>query len=169
MADAPAKKTTPAAKKTAAAAKKAAPAKAATKFSAEERAAMKEYAQELTTTAKRGGKPTRDDGERDVQASIAKMPGLDRELAEKLHALIASTAPELAPKTWYGMPAYALDGTVICFFQNASKFKARYATLGFADKAKLDDGDMWPVAYAITAWTPAVEKKIATLVKKALG
>jgi uncharacterized protein YdhG (YjbR/CyaY superfamily) len=164
MADAPAKKT---AAKTPA--KKAAPAtKAATKFSAEERAAMKEYAQELTTTAKRGGKPTREDGEKDVQASIAKMPGLDRELAEKLHALIASTAPQLAPKTWYGMPAYALDGNVVCFFQNASKFKARYATLGFSDKAQLDDGDAWPVAYAITSWTPAVEKKIAALLKKAL-
>jgi uncharacterized protein YdhG (YjbR/CyaY superfamily) len=157
------------AKKTATAAKKAPAKKAATKFSAEERAAMKEYAQELTTTAKRGGKPTREDGENDVQASIAKMPPEDRELAEKLHSLIASTTPELAPKTWYGMPAYALDGNVVCYFQNASKFKARYGMLGFSDKAQLDDGDAWPVAYALATWSPAVEKQVTALLKKAIG
>ena len=129
------------------------------RFTAEERAAMKERAQELKTEA----------GESDVLAKIAEMGEADRVMAERLHAVIKAGAPALSPKTWYGMPAYAKDGDVVCFFQPAQKFKARYATLGFNDKATLDDGAMWPTAFALVEWTPAVEKKIGALVKKAVA
>ncbi len=129
------------------------------RFTAEERAAMKERAQELKTEA----------GESDMLAKIAEMGEADRVMAERLHAVIKAGAPALSPKTWYGMPAYAKDGDVVCFFQPAQKFKARYATLGFNDKATLDDGAMWPTAFALVEWTPAVEKKIGALVKKAVA
>lgn len=128
-------------------------------FSKEERAAMRERAKEL----KSGG------GESEVLAAISKMPDPDRTMAGQLHALIKAIAPELAPKTWYGMPAYAKDDKVVCFFQGASKFKTRYATIGFNDKAKLDDGAMWPTAFALTRLSPAEEKRIVALVKKALS
>jgi uncharacterized protein YdhG (YjbR/CyaY superfamily) len=157
--------------KTAAAkpATKTAAAKGSTaKFTDEERAAVKEYANELKTTTRRAGKATKDDGEADVQAALAKMPADDRALGEAVHALVAKNAPELAPRTWYGMPAYSKDDKVVFWFKNASKFKQRYATLGFSDKATLDDGEMWPTEYAITQWTPAVEKKVTALVKAAL-
>jgi len=137
-------------------AKTTAKKKAAT-FSKEERAAMKEYVRE-----KKGG----GQGEGEVLAKIKKMAKPDRELAERLHAIIKATAPELAPRTWYGMPAYSKDDKVVCFFQDAGKFKARYATLGFSDKAKLDDGDMWPTSYAVKDLD---EAKIAALLKKAIG
>jgi uncharacterized protein YdhG (YjbR/CyaY superfamily) len=127
-------------------------------FTAEEKAAMRERAKEA-----KGGA----DGESDLLAKIAEMAEPDRTMAERLHALITAGAPDLTPKTWYGMPAYAKDGQVVCFFQPALKFKARYATLGFSDKANLDDGDMWPTSYALTNLTAPVEKKIAALVKQA--
>jgi uncharacterized protein YdhG (YjbR/CyaY superfamily) len=132
------------------------------RFTAEERAAMKERAQEL----KREGKA---DGESDVLAKIAEMQERDRAMAERLHALIKASAPSLSPRTWYGMPAYAKDGKVVCFFQSAQKFKTRYATLGFSDKASLDDGAMWPTAFALTELTAAVEARIAALVKQAVA
>ncbi|HSO92954.1 MAG TPA: DUF1801 domain-containing protein [Candidatus Dormibacteraeota bacterium] len=132
-------------------------------FSEEERAAARERVKELKAAA---GKV---DGEKDVLAKIAEMPKADRVLAERLHALIKATAPALSSRTWYGMPAYAKDGNVICFFQAAQKFKTRYATLGFSDKAKLDEGTAWPVAYALTELTSAQEAKIRALVKKAVG
>jgi uncharacterized protein YdhG (YjbR/CyaY superfamily) len=135
----------------------------AEKFTAEERAAMKERAQELKAAGKKA------DGEQDVLAKIAEMPKSDRVMAERIHAIVKASSPELSPKTWYGMPAYALDGKVVCFFQSAHKFKARYATLGFSDAAKLDDGAMWPTAFALTKLTAADEKRIAALVKKAVG
>jgi uncharacterized protein YdhG (YjbR/CyaY superfamily) len=134
----------------------------AKRFTAEERAAMKERAQEL----KRKGKA---DGESDVLAKIAEMQERDRAMAERLHALIKASAPSLSPRTWYGMPAYAKDGKVVCFFQSAHKFKTRYATLGFSDKASLDDGAMWPTAFALTELTAAVEARIAALVKQAVS
>lgn len=134
-------------------------------FTAEERAAMKERAKELK--AAKGGKKV--DGTAEVLEKIAAMAGEDRVLAERLHEIITNAAPELSPKTWYGMPAYARDGKVICFFQDAGKFKARYATLGFQDAANLDDGAMWPTSFALTKLTPAVEKQIVALVKKAAG
>jgi uncharacterized protein YdhG (YjbR/CyaY superfamily) len=133
-------------------------------FTAEERAAMKERSRELKS-AGRGGKA---DGESDVLAKIAEMPKPDRVLAERLHALIKASAPALAPRTWYGMPAYAKDGKVVCFFQSAHKFKSRYATLGFSDRANLDRGAMWPTSFALKELTAAEEKKIAALVKKAV-
>lgn len=147
-------------------AKKAAPRakKSSSLFSQEERDAMREYVQE-----KKGGKAGKADGEAACQAAIAKMTGSDRQMAERLHAIIREIAPSLEPKTWYGMPAYARGGQTICFFQNASKFKARYATLGFTDKAKLDDGSMWPSSFALTEITAADEKKIRSLLKKAVG
>jgi len=132
-------------------------------FTADERAAMRERARELKASAKR------EDGERDVLEKIAEMPDADREMAERLHALIANAAPGLAPRTWYGMPAYALDGKTVCFFQSASKFKTRYATLGFSDEARLDDGDFWPTSFALVAWTTDVEKAVRRLVLKAVG
>ena len=138
-------------------------------FSAEERAAMKERARELTAEARRGQRAKDADGESDVRAKIAEMPKPDRVIAERLHALIKATVPDLSPRTWYGMPAYAKDGNVVCFFQSAHKFKARYATLGFSDKATLDDGTMWPVAFALKELTADDEARIVALVKKAAG
>jgi uncharacterized protein YdhG (YjbR/CyaY superfamily) len=135
-------------------------------FTAEERAAMQERAQELK--AARGGKG-KTDGESDVLAKIAEMAEPDRSMAARLHALIKEAAPALAPKTWYGMPAYALEGKVVCFFQSAQKFGARYATLGFSDTARLDEGAMWPTAYALKELTPAEEARIVALVVKAVG
>ncbi len=138
--------------------------KASRGFTDEERAAMRERARELKVAARRAGKA---DGERDVLAKITEMPKPDRAMAERLHAIITATAPALSPRTWYGMPAYAKDGNVICFFQSAHKFKTRYATLGFSDKANLDDGAMWPTAFALTKLTAAEEAKIGALVKRA--
>ena len=132
-------------------------------FTAEERAAMRERAKEAKASK------NREEAERDVLATIAEMPASDRALAKKLHAIVKANAPELSPRLWYGMPAYARDGKVVCFFQAADKFKTRYATLGFSDRASLDDGAMWPVAFALTNLTAAGEKKIAALVKKAVG
>jgi uncharacterized protein YdhG (YjbR/CyaY superfamily) len=132
-------------------------------FSEEERAAMKERAQEQKAAA-RGSKA---DGESDVLAKIAEMPESDRAMAERIHAIVKASAPALSPRTWYGMPAYAKDGKVVCFFQSAEKFKARYATFGFSDKANLDEGAMWPTSFALTQLTEAEEAKIAALVKNA--
>jgi uncharacterized protein YdhG (YjbR/CyaY superfamily) len=138
-------------------------------FTDEERAAMKEHARELKTAARRGPRAAKADGEGDVLAKIAEMPEPDRAKAERLHAIITASAPALSPRTWYGMPAYAKDGKVVCFFQSAQKFKTRYATLGFNDAANLDDGAMWPVAFAVTKLTPADEARIGALVKKAVS
>ncbi|MFJ8085800.1 iron chaperone [Streptomyces sp. NPDC096205] len=139
-------------------------------FSAEERAAMKEHAQEMKKAARRTSKADKAaEAARDVLAKIAEMPESDRVMAERVHAVVTSTAPALAPKLWYGMPAYALDGKVVCFFQSAEKFKARYATLGFNDPAQLDDGPMWATAFALAEVTPEVEERIAALVKRAAG
>jgi uncharacterized protein YdhG (YjbR/CyaY superfamily) len=134
----------------------------------EERAAMKERTRELKGEARRGRRAGKADGERDVLAKIAEMPESDRVMAERLHAIIKASAPALSPKTWYGMPAYAKDGKVVCFFQAADKFKSRYATFGFDVAANLDDGAMWPVAFALTELTAADEARIAALVKKAV-
>jgi uncharacterized protein YdhG (YjbR/CyaY superfamily) len=137
-------------------------------FTDDERAAMKEHAQELK--AVRGGKrKTKADAEAAVLEKIAEMPEEDRVIAERLHAIVKESAPELMPKLWYGMPAYAKDGKVVCFVQAAAKFKSRYLTLGFNDSATLDDGTMWPTAFAVRELTPAHEKTIAALVKKAVG
>jgi uncharacterized protein YdhG (YjbR/CyaY superfamily) len=134
-------------------------------FTAEELAAMKETARERK--AARSGKV---DGEADILAKIAEMPPSDRSMAKKVHAIVKETAPDLEPRTWYGMPAYTdKDGKVVCFFQSGAKFKYRYATLGFQDSAHLDDGEMWPASFALTKITPAVEAKIRKLVKKAVG
>ncbi|GAB4585786.1 iron chaperone [Nocardia sp. IFM 10818] len=138
-------------------------------FSAEERAAMKEHAAELKTAARRGSKATRADGENDVLGKIAEMPESDRAIAERIHAIIKENAPDLAPRLYYGMPAYAKDGKVLCFFQAAAKFKTRYATFGFNDIANIDDGTLWPTAFGITTLTAADEAKIADLVKKAVS
>ncbi|GIH50295.1 iron chaperone [Microbispora rosea] len=135
-------------------------------FTEEERDAMKERAKELKTSARRGAKA---DTESEVLAKIAEMPESDRVIAERLHAVIKASAPTLTPKLWYGMPAYARDGKMICFFQSAAKFKARYATLGFSDAANLDDGAMWPASYALTELTADVEARIAALLKQALS
>jgi uncharacterized protein YdhG (YjbR/CyaY superfamily) len=146
-------------------AKKSTTSKSSKGFTAEERAAMKERAQELK--AQRGGKA---DGESDLLAKIAEMPKPDRAMAERVHAIVKASAPDLSPKTWYGMPAYAnKEGKVVCFFRNASKFKERYAMLGFNDSAKLDDGSMWPIAFALTKLTKADEARIAKLVKQAVS
>ena len=137
-------------------------------FSAEERAAMKERAAELRAEGKKGAKKA--DGLQDVLDAIAKMAPGDRELAERVHVTITATAPGLSPKTWYGMPAYANeDGKVVVFFQDAGKFKYRYSTLGFQEAANLDDGDLWPVSYALRAWTPEVEKRVVDLVTAAIS
>jgi uncharacterized protein YdhG (YjbR/CyaY superfamily) len=137
-------------------------------FSAEERAAMKERAAELRAEGKKGAKQA--DGLQATLDAIAKMAPEDRALAERVHVTVTSVAPELAPKTWYGMPAYAdADGKVVLFYQDSGKFKYRYSTLGFQDTAHLDDGDLWPVAYALVEWTPAVEKKVTQLVRKAVS
>ena len=143
--------------------------RASTGFTDEERAAMREHARELRAAARRGGRADKADGENDVLAKIAEMSDADRALAERLHVLIKASAPDLAPRTWYGMPAYARDGQVVCFFQPAQKFKSRYATLGFSDKAHLDDGAMWPAAYALTELTPEVEARVAALVRQAVS
>jgi uncharacterized protein YdhG (YjbR/CyaY superfamily) len=136
-------------------------------FTDDERAAMKERAKELKAEAR--ANKNRADGERDVLAAIGAMKGTDRAMAKRLHEIITATAPDLWPKTWYGMPAYAKDGKVVCYFQNAQKFKSRYATFGFSDEANLDEGAMWPVAFALKKLTAAEEAKIAALVKKAVG
>jgi uncharacterized protein YdhG (YjbR/CyaY superfamily) len=138
-------------------------------FTDEERAAMKERAQELKTDARRGAKKDKADGEGDVLAKIAEMPKPDRAMAKRLHAIIKASAPVLSPKTWYGMPAYAKDGKVVCFFQSAQKFKSRYATFGFSDEANLDKGAMWPTSFALKELTAAEEAKIGALVKKAVS
>jgi hypothetical protein len=138
-------------------------------FTDEERAAMKERARELKVQRRRGARAQDADGERDVLAKIAGMDEPDRAMAERLHAIIMASAPDLAPRTWYGMPAYARDGRVVCFFQSARKFKTRYATLGFSDAAKLDAAAMWPVAFALQELTASVEAEISALVKRAVG
>ncbi|MGH6887338.1 MAG: iron chaperone [Geminicoccales bacterium] len=138
-------------------------------FTDEERAAMKERAQELKGTARRGPRADKADGESAVLAKIAEMPKPDRAMAKRLHAIVKASAPALSPKTWYGMPAYAKDGKVVCFFQNAQKFKSRYATLGFSDEANLDKGAMWPTSFALKELTAAEETKIRALVKKAVS
>ena len=138
-------------------------------FTDEERAAMRERAQELKAAARPGSRADKADGESAVLAQIAAMPEPDRALGERLHAIIKASAPSLAPKLWYGMPAYARNGNVVCHFQPAQKFKTRYATLGFSDKANLDEGAMWPVAYALTELTAADEARIGALVKKAVS
>jgi len=138
-------------------------------FTDEERAAMKQRAKELKAAGRRGKGAGKVDGESDVLAKIAEMPESDRIMAERLHAIIKVSAPALSPRTWYGMPAYARDGNVVCFFQSAQKFKTRYATLGFSDKASLDDGTMWPTAFALTELTAADEARIGALVKKAVS
>ena len=138
----------------------------ATGFTAEEREAMKERARELKASR---GKRAKVDGTQDLLAKIAEMPSHDRALATRLHSIITEHAPTLAPKTWYGMPAYAKDGTVLCFFQAADKFKARYATFGFNDAANLDDGAMWPTSFALKDLTAAGEAKIRALVQKAVS
>jgi uncharacterized protein YdhG (YjbR/CyaY superfamily) len=131
-------------------------------FSDQERAAMKERAQELKQGDKAGGESA-------VLAKIAEMPAPERAMAQKLHSIILGSAPSLSPRTWYGMPAYARDGKVVCFFQSADKFKSRYATFGFSDEAQLDDGAMWPTSFALRSLTPAEEARIAALVKKAVS
>ena len=142
------------------------PAKSTKVFSEEERDAMKERAREQKAEAKRAQDA---DVEAEVLAKIAEMPGPDRVLGERLHALIKASAPDLAPRLWYGQPAYSRDGKVLCFFQGAQKFKTRYATLGFSDEARLDDGTMWPTSFALTELTAADEARIGALIKKAVG
>jgi uncharacterized protein YdhG (YjbR/CyaY superfamily) len=135
----------------------------AKKFTADERAAMRERAKELKAAK------NREEWERELLAKIAEMPAPDRALAERLHAIVTASAPELAPKTWYGMPAYAKDDKIVCFFKSADKFNSRYATFGFEEAANLDEGSMWPTSFALKKLTPTEEKKIAALVKKAVG
>ncbi|MEU2422054.1 DUF1801 domain-containing protein [Streptomyces sp. NPDC007851] len=154
------------------AAKSAVPATAGRRdgFTDEERGAMKERARELKAAARRAGSADRAaEAEHEVLAKIAEMPEADRVLAERIHAVVASAAPALAPRLWYGMPAYARNGKVVCFFQSAQKFKSRYATLGFSDRAHLDDGVLWPTAFALTELTPAAEARITELVRRAAG
>jgi uncharacterized protein YdhG (YjbR/CyaY superfamily) len=141
----------------------------ATRFTDEERAAMKERAKELKTTARRSPRDKAAEGERDVLEKISEMEQPDREMAEKIHAIIKASAPGLMPRTWYGMPAYARDGSVLCFFRPARKFSERYAMFGFNDNAKLDDGNMWPVAYALKKLTKADEATITALIKRAVS
>ena len=143
-------------------------ARSATTLTKEELAALKETVKERKTEARRGSKAAKTDGEADVLAKIAEMPKSDRVLAERLHAIVKSSAPSLSPKTWYGMPAYAnQDGKIVCFFTPGEKFKERYATFGFQPTANLDKGTMWPTSWALTKLTAADEKKIAALIKKA--
>jgi uncharacterized protein YdhG (YjbR/CyaY superfamily) len=139
------------------------------RFSDEERAAMKERAQEQKTATRRSSRTAKADGESDLLAKIAEMGESDRVLAERIHAIIKASVPELTSTTWYGMPAYAKDGAVVCFFQPAAKFKSRYATLGFSDKANLDEGAFWPTYFALTKLTAADDAKIGALVKKAVS
>jgi uncharacterized protein YdhG (YjbR/CyaY superfamily) len=138
-------------------------------FTDEERVAMRERLQEVKAESRRGSRTGGADGESAVLAKIAALPQPDRAMAERLHAIIKANAPALSPKTWYGMPAYARDGNVVCFFQSGQKFKTRYATLGFSDKANLDEGQMWPTAFALKELTAAEEAKIGALVKKAVS
>ena len=137
-------------------------------FTDEERAAMKERALELKAEARRGSRADKAAGESDVLAKIAELPEPDRAMARRLHDIIKASAPVLSPRTWYGMPAYAREGKVVCFFQGAQKFKARYATLGFSDEANLDEGDMWPTSFALKELTAAEEARIAALVHQAV-
>ena len=143
--------------------------KAVKGFTDEERVAMKERAQELKAAARRGPRADQADGESAVLAKIAEMPEPERAMAKRLHAIIRASAPALSPKTWYGMPAYAKDGNVVCFFQSAQKFKTTYATLGFSDKANLDEGHMWPTAFALKELTADTEARIGALVTKAVS
>ncbi|GLW11209.1 hypothetical protein Misp01_63370 [Microtetraspora sp. NBRC 13810] len=139
-------------------------------FTAEERAAMKEHAQDQKKAARRSSRADKAaQDQRDVLAKIAEMGESDRIMAERVHAVITASAPALAPKLWYGMPAYALDGRIVCHFQSAAKFKTRYATLGFSDQANLDDGTMWPAGFALTEVTAEVEARISALVKRAVS
>jgi hypothetical protein len=138
-------------------------------FTDDERVAIREHLKELKAEGRRGPRADKADGESAVLAQIAAMPERDRALGERLHAIIKTSAPALSPRLWYGMPAYAKDGKVVCFFQNAAKFKTRYATFGFQHEAKLDEGAMWPVAFALTGLTAAEEARIAALVKKAVS
>ncbi len=142
---------------------RSAKSKASKGFTAEERAAMRERAQELKAAGRKA------DGEADVLAKIAELPEPDRGMAERLHGIVKANAPALSPRTWYGMPAYARDGKVVCFFQSAQKFKTRYATLGFSDQANLDEGALWPTAFALKKLTSAEERQIGALVKKAVS
>ncbi|MEU7410028.1 DUF1801 domain-containing protein [Streptomyces sp. NPDC042638] len=138
-------------------------------FTAEERAAMKDHAQETRKAARRSSRADKAaQAERDVLEKIAEMEDSDRVMAERVHAVVTAGAPALAPKLWYGMPAYALDGKVVCFFQSAQKFTSRYATLGFSDRAKLDEGPMWAAGFALTEVTPEAEERIAALVRRAV-
>lgn len=138
-----------------------------TGFTAEERAAVKDYLKEKRAAAKKGGAEV--DGEAEVRAKLATMPQPDRRLGERLHALITENAPTLVPRLWYGMPAYSKDGDVLCWFQPASKFKARYSFLGFSDGAQLDEGRMWPISYAVTELTAAEEASVVALLRRAVG
>lgn len=138
-------------------------------FSDEERAAIREYAQERRSQGRRGSRTEKTDGERDVVAKIAEMTEPDRTMAARVHDIIRANAPDLEPRTWYGMPAYAKDGNVMCFFQGSQKFKSRYATIGFSDKAQLDDGAMWATSYALVELTAKEEEAIAVLVKRAIS
>lgn len=138
-------------------------------FTDEERSAMKERAQELKTSARRGPRAAKADTESEVLAKIAEMEAADRVVAERLHDIVKANAPALSPKLWYGMPAYARNGKIVCFFQGAQKFKTRYATLGFNDQANLDEGTMWPTAFALTELTAADEARIGALIKKAVS
>jgi uncharacterized protein YdhG (YjbR/CyaY superfamily) len=149
-------------KSTTSAKRPTAPRNSSSKFTADERAAMKERAKELKAEAARA------DGEEALREAIAKMQGDDRAMAKRVHAIVMASAPELSPKTWYGMPAYAKDGEVVCFFQDAAKFKSRYATFGFSDAANLDQGALWPVSFALKELTATEEKKLGALVKKAV-
>ncbi len=137
------------------------------RFTAEEKAAMKERAKELKAEAR--ASKNKEQGESDVLAKIAELPEPDRRLAERIHAIVKANGPDLVPRTWYGMPAYAKDGKILCFFQSADKFGARYASFGFNDVANLDEGTLWPVAFAVTALTAAEEEKLAALVRKAVS
>jgi uncharacterized protein YdhG (YjbR/CyaY superfamily) len=143
--------------------------KASEGFTDEERAALQERARELKAAAQRGARGGKADGERDVLAKIAELSEPDRAMAERLHRIVTASAPALVPRTWYGMPAYALDGKVVCFFQSAQKFKTRYATFGFSDAANLDDGAMWPTTFALAKLTAAEEARIVALVKQAVS
>jgi len=156
----------PAKKDTRTSAKRTTASKTSTRFTEDERAAMKERARELKAEAR--ANQDREAGEHDLLAKIAEMPKADRVMAERFHAIVTASAPALSPKTWYGMPAYARDGKIVCFFKSADKFKSRYATFGFEESANLDDGAMWPTSFALTELTAAEEKKIAALVKKAV-
>ncbi|HYU92693.1 MAG TPA: hypothetical protein VEN95_04365 [Actinomycetota bacterium] len=155
----------PAKKDTRTSARRTTAIKTSTRFTEDERAAMKERARELKAEAR--ANQDREAGEHDLLAKIAEMPKADRVMAERFHAIVTASAPALWPKTWYGMPAYARDGKIVCFFKSADKFKSRYATFGFEESANLDDGAMWPTSFALTELTAAEEKKIAALVKKA--